>query len=101
MKCVETPISKSEMKKREDLRNFYLFEPDKLWDILIEHCLFTPTMDTHQMVMRNWALKHLEDIGILDEAKLKKALLVLLDMDIVDKTQRKERPDPYAIPQEI
>lgn len=100
MKCIESPISKAERKRRESLRDFYLFEPEKLWEILIEHGLFTPINDTSQMVMRNWALKHLEDIGILDEAKLKKALLTLLEMDIVDTSQTEKAVDPYEIPQE-
>lgn len=100
MKCIESPISVRERQRRESLRNFYLFEPEKLWELLIEHSLFTPINDTNQMVMRNWALKHLEDIGILDEVKLKKALLSLLEMDIVDISQSEKAVDPYEIPQD-
>lgn len=97
MTCIEKPISKTERERRERLRKFYLNDVEMLWNLLIEHSVFTEIVDDKQMVMRNWALKHLEDIGILDEAKLKKLLVSVLNMEVVDADQSEYAPDPYAI----
>lgn len=101
MKCIETPITEMERKRRVRLRDMYLTDPEMLWNLLVEHWVFTPITNQEQTTMRNWALKHLEDIGILDEAKLRKALLSLLEADVVDEGQADNAPDPYSIPTEI
>jgi hypothetical protein len=92
-----TPITEQEKNKREELRRFYLNNVDMLWNLLIEHSVFTPITEPSQTVMRNWALKHLEDIGILDELKLKKVLVSILEMDAVDSEQTMNALDPYQI----
>ncbi len=97
MICKEKPITEAQKNKRDELRRFYLNNVDILWNILIEHSVFTPTTEPSQMIMRNWALKHLEDIGILDEVKLKKVIVSLLEMDSVDMEQAVNAPDPYQI----
>lgn len=91
------PITETEKNKREELRRFYINNVDMLWNILVEHSVFTPIVEPSQTVMRNWALKHLEDIGILDELKLKKILVSILAMDAVDTEQAENAPDPYSI----
>lgn len=97
MICKEKPINEAQKNKRDELRRFYLNNVDILWNILVEHSVFTPTTEPSQMIMRNWALKHLEDIGILDEVKLKKVIVSLLEMDSVDMEQAVNAPDPYQI----
>lgn len=97
MTCKEKPITQAQKEKREELRRFYLNNVDMLWNILVEHSVFTEITEPSQMVMRNWALKHLEDIGILDEVKLKKVIVSLLTMDAVDVEQAVNAPDPYQI----
>ena len=91
------PVTEKEKTKREELRRFYLNNVDMLWNLLIEHSVFTPITEPSQTVMRNWALKHLEDIGILDELKLKKIIVSILEMDAVDTEQAANAPDPYQI----
>ena len=91
------PITEHEKDKREELRRFYINNVDMLWNILVEHSVFTLITEPSQTVMRNWALKHLEDIGILDELKLKKVLVAILEMDAVDTEQAVNAPDPYSI----
>lgn len=91
------PVTEKEKTRREELRRFYLNNVDMLWNLLIEHSVFTPITEPSQTVMRNWALKHLEDIGILDELKLKKIIVSILEMDAVDTEQAVNAPDPYQI----
>lgn len=97
MICKEKPITETQKARREELKRFYLNNVGMLWNILIEHSVFTATTEPSQIVMRNWALKHLEDIGILDEVKLKKVIVSLLEMDAVDTEQAVNAPDPYQI----
>lgn len=97
MICSEHMVTGNERKRRERLLETYRRDPSLLFDLLVQHSVFTEANDMAQTTLRNWAVRHMEEIGILDEAKLRRALASILEEDAVDASAPGYAPDVYAI----
>lgn len=82
---------------REPYVDLYRDKPEMLMRFLKECRVFSVVTSNEQLTLRNYAIRKLEQMGLLDELKLERALVAMLDEKNVMDSQPIGEEDPYKI----